>query len=107
MRISRAIGFLLLTCRMISAQPADCVAPEPSGPSLPLAVDIGGRPGVPRGMGGEAYVAIPLAPQGYACPPPPLPRDILHGEPGDVLGGQPSPDLLRGPGQPRVRISPP
>jgi hypothetical protein len=97
------------------AQPADCAAPASSGPSLPLAVDIGGRPGIPPGLGGEAYLAIPLASSGYSCPPPALPRDILHGEPGEVLGGepgevlggQPSADLLHGPGRPRVRITPP
>jgi hypothetical protein len=32
--------------------------------------------------------------------PPKPPQDVLRGEPGDVLGGPPSSDLLRGPGDP-------
>ena len=106
MPICFAFVLLLFGSGAALAQPADCAAPAPIG-SLPLAVDLSGRPGMPAGMGGQAYVAIPLSGPGYACPSPPPPRDILRGDPGDVLQGQRSPDLLRGPGRPTVRIAPP
>jgi hypothetical protein len=32
------------------------------------------------------------------------PEDVLHGESGDVLHGPHSADLLRGPGQPHVKV---
>ena len=71
---------------------------------LPLSLDLAGRPGVPRGVAGQAYVDLPIGPPGIACrdarPPP---RDILHGEPGNPMGPS-SPDLLRGPGSPQVRV---
>jgi hypothetical protein len=76
---------------------------------LPLALDIGGRPGVPRGTTGQVYVGVPIPPPGAMnCTnsPPPGPADILRGEPGNVLGGPPSPDLLRGPGRAQVEILP-
>lgn len=74
---------------------------------LPLALDLGGRPGVPAGTTGQAYIAVPLGTPGYAChSDAPPPDDLLRGEPGDVLHGRPSPDLLRGPGRPRVRVEP-
>jgi hypothetical protein len=68
---------------------ADCSAAEPSGPTLPLSLNL------PNNKG-QAYLAVPLAAPGMACedaPPPPV--DVLRGEPGD---------LLSGPGRPRVRI---
>jgi hypothetical protein len=129
------VALLLLLARPAVAQPADCAPAAPSGlaapvsvapvpatpvpatpvPVLPLAIDIAGRPGVPKGVSGQAYINVPMgAPTVTACndDPPPPPRDILHGEPGDVLGGppanvlrgRPSPDLLRGPGRPHVEV---
>jgi hypothetical protein len=65
---------------------------------------------VPKGVSGQVYVGVPVgvpvgAPAGAAChDDKPPPRDVLHGEPGDVLGGAPSPDLLRGPGHPHVAV---
>jgi hypothetical protein len=89
---------LLLTVGLngAAAQPADC-PPEPSsGQTLTLSIDLSGRSGVPFGTTGQAYVGVPLAVPGIACrDAPPLPSDVLRGEPGD---------LLRGPGTPHVKV---
>lgn len=86
----RALVVLLLLGSPCAAQPADCPAPPPRGPVLPLELELAGRPGVPSGVAGQAFVAVPMMPQGNAChdarPPP---RDVLRGPPSD--------DLLRGP----------
>jgi hypothetical protein len=96
--------FMVVALRGVAAQPADCPIEPSAGPMLPLSLDLAGRPGVPNGVTGQAYVGVPMGPPGIACRQvPPLPRDVLHGEPGGVLG-PPSPDLLRGPGTPRVRV---
>jgi hypothetical protein len=69
-----------------------------------LSLDLAGRPGVPAGMTGQGYIAVPMSPPGVACrDAPPPPSDVLHGEPGAALGA-PSRDMLRGPGGPHVRI---
>jgi hypothetical protein len=95
---------LLVALRGVGAQPADCPAEPSTGPMLPLSLDLGGRAGVPRGVTGQAYVGVPMGAPGVACGgAPPPPRDILRGEPGNVLGPS-SPDLLRGPGTPRVWV---
>ena len=87
------------------------MAAAPTGPVMPMAIDLAGRPGVPKGISGQVYVEVPRrdAPAdpaiSTAChDDKPPPRDILHGEPADVLGGPPSPDLLRGPGHPHVQV---
>jgi hypothetical protein len=108
MRLMSAVLLLLVPLvHAAAAQPADCASAPAGGPMLPLSLDLGGRPGVPRGVTGQAYVAVPMDAPGIACqdPPRPPPRDILRGEPGDLLG-PPSPDLLRGPGTPRVWVEP-
>jgi hypothetical protein len=71
---------------------------------LPLSLDLAGRPGVPAGTTGQAYVVVPTVPPGVACrdAPPPPPVDILRGEPGSTFG-PPSHDLLHGP-TPRVWV---
>ncbi|MDE2516306.1 MAG: hypothetical protein KGL12_09800 [Rhodospirillales bacterium] len=66
--------------------------------SLPLAIDLAGRPGVPAGMTGQIGIAVPVEnaqPQGVAagCDPPPPPV-------ADVLAGPPAADLLTGPEPP-------
>ena len=79
-----------------TAQPADCPTEPTSGPTLPLALDLAGRTGVPKNTTGQALLAVPLTPPGVACrdaPRPPV--DVLHGEPGDPL---------RGPGTPHVTV---
>ncbi len=145
------LALLVLFARPVMAQPADCAPARsanglptngwaadstaaddasvgPGGPVLPLAIDVAGRPGVPKGVRGQVYIGVPMgapastaanqagswtagnaparnAPSGNACaydrPPP---RDVLRGEPSDVLDGPPSPDLLRGPGHPHVEV---
>jgi hypothetical protein len=89
---------LLLTVGLncAAAQPADCPSEPSSGQTLTLSIDLAGRSGVPAGTTGQAYVGVPLAAPGIACrDAPPLPSDVLHGEPGD---------LLRGPGTPHVKV---
>ena len=86
-----AVALLLLLAGGADAQPADCTPAPVMGPVVPMGIDIAGRPGVPKGTSGQAYVGVPMgAPAGNACadtPPPPK----------DVLRGEPSVDLLRGP----------
>ena len=102
-----ALLLVVMVPRGAAAQPADCSTVPPAGPTLPLELDLAHRPGVPKGVTGQVYVGVPLGLPGTACADaPPPPRDVLHGEPGNVLGGPPSPDLLRGPGTPRVRVEP-
>ena len=74
-----AVALLVLFAHPAAAQPADCTPAPPTGPVMPLAIDLAGHPGVPKATSGQAYI---------------------NGEPGDVLGGPPSSDLLRGPGDP-------
>jgi hypothetical protein len=101
------VGLLLGAAgHAVAAQPADCPTASPTGQALPLALDLAGRPGVPNGVTGQSFVAVPLSPPGMACADDAArpPHDVLRGEPGDVLGGPPSPDLLRGPGTPHVWV---
>lgn len=89
-----------------NGQQTDC-PPAPSGGSgLPLSIDLAGRPGVPSGLTGQVYIQVPTEPPAAAScgAEQPPPRDVLGGEPGDVLHGPPSPDLLRGPGTPHVEV---
>ena len=105
MRWLGTFPLLLILAAPARAQPADC-APDPDAPppaSVPLELNLRGLPGVPRSVGGQAFVDAPLTNGGMTCtdrrPPP---RDILRGEPmppsGDVLHGARG-DLLRGPSQ--------
>jgi hypothetical protein len=96
MRLVFAALLLAVGLRGAAAQPADCPVEPSSGPTLPLALDLAGRSGVPSGTTGQAYVSVPLTPPGIACHDAPArPTDALHGEPGD---------LLRGPGTPHVTV---
>jgi hypothetical protein len=111
MRKAVPIGMLLLLWTGAAmAQPADCPpVPNSGGGTLPLALDLAGRPGVPRGQGGQVYVNVPYAAPGTMdCvgPGPPPPADVLGGQPGNVLAGPPSPNLLLGPGRPVVEVDP-
>ena len=105
MRVLGAFLLLFTLAAPARSQPADC-APDPNAPppaSVPLELNLSGLPGVPSGVGGQAFVAAPLSNGGMTCtdrrPPP---RDILRGEPmtpsGDLLHGAKG-DLLRGPSQ--------
>ena len=109
MQIWKLVPILMVVAARVAAQPADCDAGRPPAGTLPLSVDLAGRPGVPSGVTGQVEIEVPVASAGGtqcrdARPPP---RDVLRGEPGDVLHGPPSPDLLRGPGTPRVEVEVP
>jgi hypothetical protein len=101
------VVLLLMPTRAVAAQPADCARAPPTGPVVTLGIDLAGRPGVPKSTRGQAYLDVPVgAPADNDChddPPKPF-QDVLRGGPGDVLGGPPSPDLLRGPGHPHVQV---
>ena len=104
MRLLSAVLVLIVAAQgAAAAQPADCQVEPSAGPMLPLSLDLAGRPGVPAGTTGQAYVAVPVGPPGVACrDAAPPPSDILRGEPGDPFG-PPTRDLLRGP-TPRVWV---
>jgi hypothetical protein len=97
-------ALLVLAPLRAAGQPADCPSPPQNGPGLDLSIDLAGRPGVPSGLTGQLEIQVPTDHPGYDCPTTPPPHDVLGGEPGDVLHGPPSPDLLRGPGVPRVEV---
>jgi hypothetical protein len=67
------------------AQPADCLTAPSEEATLQLSLDLASRPGMPPGVGGEAYVAVPMQTPGIACAIPPLPSDVLRGERGNLL----------------------
>ncbi len=89
MRSMLILGMLMAVLRAasVSAQPADCLTAPSSGPMLPLSLDLAGRRGVPSGVSGQAYVAVPMESPGIACAIPPPPSDVLRGPPSDVLRG--------------------
>jgi hypothetical protein len=80
-------GMLMAVLRAASAQPADCLTAPSSGLMLSLSLDLADRYGVPSGVSGQAYVAVPLETPGIACAIPPPPSDVLRGPPADVLRG--------------------
>jgi hypothetical protein len=90
-----------------AGQPADCPSEPAPTQTVPLWLDLPGLPGVPRGISGQVFADVPVAPPGGTlCTPAASagPRDVLRGEPGNVLRGQRTDDLLRGPARPRVEI---
>jgi hypothetical protein len=72
-------------------QPADCQTRPAAGPSLPLAIDLAGRPGVPAGVTGKTFVAVQTQGSQVDCGEPAAPSDVLRGAPGDLLLGTPQP----------------
>ncbi len=97
---------VLIGTRAAWGQPADCEPDPLPTATMPLQLDLGGLPGVARGLGGSVYADVPVAsPGGTLCraPGPATSRDVLAGPPGDVLRGPPTRDLLRGPA-PRVEV---
>ena len=89
MRWMLMLGMLMAVLRAATAtaQPADCLTAPSTGPMLPLSLDLAGRHGVPSGVSGQAYVAVPMETPGIACAIPPPPSDVLRGPPSDVLRG--------------------
>jgi hypothetical protein len=110
---SRSIGILFVVGIAIGggvrAQPADCTPDQAPSATMPLTLDLGGRPGVPRAVRGQVSADVPVAPFGTLCGAdnPPLPRDVLHGDqaPGEVLrGNSDGGDVLTGRGRGAVYI---
>jgi hypothetical protein len=77
---------VVLASIWLAAAPADCPAVPENNASMPFAIDLAGRPGVPKGVSGQAYLDLPIAPT-VACAGPETkpPSDVLRGEPGNLL----------------------
>jgi hypothetical protein len=92
----------VLASLWLAAAPADCPTQQSSSASLPAAIDL--NPGAsngasfgasPRtsfgtssgtsGPGGQVYLDLPMAAKEDCADISPLPRDVLRGEPGDLL----------------------
>jgi len=106
MRVWWLSVLLVLAPLRAGAEQPDCTPAPHDGPPLDLSIDLAGRPGVPSGLTGQVEIQVPTdQPAAESCrTEQPPPRDVLGGEPGDVLHGPPSPDLLRGPGSPHVEV---
>jgi hypothetical protein len=107
MRLLTFLAVLVGLTPPAAAQPADCPSEPAPTQSMPLYLDLNGQPGVPRGVSGQVFGDVPVSPPGGSlcqAAAPALPRDVLRGEPGDVLRGNGARDLLRGPARPRVEI---
>lgn len=86
-----AVVVLVLAASGAMAQPADCPTEPAPGPSMPLSIDLAGRPGVPAGVTGKAFVEVPMEAAQPECGEPPPSSDVLRGAPGDLLRGTPAP----------------
>lgn len=85
------LRFAMISVALLLAGAA--VWAEP-GQDLMLELNLGGLPGVPRGVKGQIFVPVPAKPpppQSLASPPPA--GDVLAGPPGDVLHGPPGDPL--------------
>jgi hypothetical protein len=91
MRGLLAFAVLELAASGVIAQPADCPARPVPGPASHFAIDLAGRPGLPAGVTGKAFVAVPMQGPHADCGEPSAPSDVLGGEPGDLLRGTPQP----------------
>lgn len=96
-RLAMIPAVLLLAATAVWAQP---------GHDLMLELDLGGLPGVPRGVNGQIFVPVPANPPPLAASVPPPMGDVLHGPPGDVLHGPPG-DPLTGRPPPSPDVIPP
>ncbi len=96
------IGLLALPASLgiAAAQPADCASYPAATQTIPLQLDLAGLPGVPKGIAGQLYADVPAPPPGGAvCGSERRSGrvgNMLAGPGGDVLGGAPAADLLRG-----------
>ncbi len=95
-KIFAALSLLLLTAA--ASAPGDCLPGGDGGPTLPLPLDLAGRPSLSPGLSGQPMAVLPH-PQGTNGCLSPLPSTAqaptLRGESSDMLHGLPAPDLLR------------
>jgi hypothetical protein len=80
---------LVLSATRVMAQPADCTTRPAPVPSQFLGIDLKGQSGVPAGVTGKAFIAVPLQLPSIDCGEPSAPVDVLGGAPGDLLRGTP------------------
>ncbi len=72
----------VLASLWLAAAPADCPTQQSSGASLPAAIDLNPGKFVP---GGQVYLDVPMTGKDDCADMPPPPRDVLRGEPNDLL----------------------
>jgi hypothetical protein len=78
----------VLTSLWLAAAPADCPTQQSSDASLPAAIDLNpGKSGNPSayGPGGQVYLDLPMAGKEECADVSPPPRDVLRGEPDNLL----------------------
>lgn len=84
------LRFAMISAALLLAGAA--VWAEP-GQNLMLELNLGGLPGVPRGVHGQIFVPLPAQPPPQSLASPPPVGDVLAGPPGDVLHGPPGDPL--------------
>jgi hypothetical protein len=81
-----------------AAPPPDCAPEADRGQTLPIPLDLAGRPTVSAGLAGHAFATPPSAEGNAGCRNP-LPSVIQsttsRGEAADALHGLPAPDLMQ------------
>lgn len=86
-----------------AAPPSDCPGAA-GGPTLPLPMDLQGRPVAPSGLNNQNFAALPSTEAAAGCRTP-LPSAStstnLRSEQGDVLHSLPAPDILRPMDEPK------
>jgi hypothetical protein len=94
----------LLFLAAAAAPPDDCLSASVSGQSLPIPLDLAGRPNAASGLAGQAFAVLPGSDGDAGCRSP-LPSNAqsttLRSETGDVLHGLPLPDILRPMDEPK------
>jgi hypothetical protein len=97
-----AILSLLLLLGAAAAPPGDCLSGGEGLQTLPLSLDLAGRPAAPSGLTGQAFATMPGADGGCRNPLPTNPQaTTLRSESADVLHSLPTPDILRRMDEPK------
>jgi hypothetical protein len=88
-----------------AASPADeCLAGTGGKQTLPMALDLAGRPSAPAGLTGQTFATLPGSEGGLGCRGAlqySSQSTTLRSESGDVLHGLPAPEILRPVNEPR------
>ena len=95
------LSLLLLAA---AAAPPDCQPDAASGQTVPIPLDLTGRPNIQSGLTGQTFTTLPGSLGNNGCRDP-LPADAppstLRNDTGDALHGLPMPDSLRPIDQPK------
>jgi hypothetical protein len=90
--------FSLLLLGAAAAPPGDCFPAADGGQTLPVPLDLAGRPSLSAGLTEQMFATLPSAESGNGCRgalPSSAQSTTLHSESGDILHGLPAPDILR------------